>query len=46
MRQRSWKEFWVDVLIDIVAGFLIAIGVYNFALNANFPVFIMCFTLN
>lgn len=38
MRQRNWKEFWVDVLVDIVAGFLIAIGVYNFALNANFPV--------
>ena len=38
MRQRNWKEFWVDVLVDIVAGFLSAIGVYNFALNANFQV--------
>ena len=37
MRQRNWKEFWVDVLVDIVAGFLIAIGVYNFASAAEFP---------
>ena len=36
MRQRNWKEFWVDVLVDIVAGFLIAIGVYNFASAAEF----------
>jgi len=32
------KEFLIDILIDIVAGMIIAIGVYNFALNANFPV--------
>lgn len=28
----------MDMLIDIVAGMVIAIGIYNFALYANFPV--------
>ena len=28
----------MDILIDIVAGMVIAIGIYNFALYANFPV--------
>ena len=32
------KELLIDILIDVVAGMIIAIGVYNFALNANFPV--------
>ena len=32
------KELLIDILVDIAAGMIIAIGVYNFALNANFPV--------
>lgn len=38
MKNVKWKEIGIDVLIDIVAGMLIAVGIYNFALNANFPV--------
>lgn len=38
MKNVKWKELGIDVLIDIVAGMLIAVGIYNFALNANFPV--------
>lgn len=32
------KELLIDILVDIAAGIIIAIGVYNFALNADFPV--------
>lgn len=32
------KELFIDILVDIAAGIIIAIGVYNFALNADFPV--------
>lgn len=35
---KNMKELAVDILIDIVAGMIIAVGIYNFALNANFPV--------
>ena len=28
----------VDIIVDIVASILIAVGVYNFAMYANFPV--------
>lgn len=38
MKQINWKETLVDLLVDIVASITIAVGVYNFALNANFPV--------
>lgn len=38
MKQLNWKEFGIDILVDLTAGLLIAVGVYNFALNANFPV--------
>ena len=38
MKKMNWKELMIDVLVDIVAGMIIAIGIYNFALNANFPV--------
>ncbi len=38
MKKINWKELWIDILVDIAAGMIIAIGVYNFALNANFPV--------
>lgn len=32
------KELTIDILVDILAGILIAAGIYNFALHANFPV--------
>lgn len=38
MNQTKVKEMAMDILVDVVAGMVIAIGVYNFALNANFPV--------
>lgn len=38
MKKINWKELGIDVLVDFAAGMLIAVGVYNFALNANFPV--------
>lgn len=38
MKSINWKEIGMDILIDIAAGMVIAIGIYNFALYANFPV--------
>lgn len=38
MKGYGLKEFAVDVLVDLAAGMLIAAGVYNFALHADFPV--------
>lgn len=38
MKKLNWKELAMDILIDIAACMIIAIGVYNFALNADFPV--------
>lgn len=38
MKRYCLKEFIVDVLVDITAGMMIAVGVYNFALHADFPV--------
>lgn len=38
MKKSNVKEFAMDILIDIAGGMLIAIGVYNFAANAGFPV--------
>ena len=37
MNKNKTKELAVDILVDIVAGILIAIGVYNFAAAAKFP---------
>jgi uncharacterized membrane-anchored protein YitT (DUF2179 family) len=37
-RYSKLKEASLDLLVDLAAGMLIAVGVYNFALNANFPV--------
>lgn len=37
-KQIKWKDLGGDLLVDFIAGMLIAVGVYNFALNANFPV--------
>lgn len=33
----SLKTFLLDIVIDLVGGLLIAIGIYNFAINAMFP---------
>ena len=38
MRVFKWKDIGIDLSTDITASALIAVGVYNFALNANFPV--------
>lgn len=38
MKRINWKETALDVLVDIAAGMAIAVGVYNFALHADFPV--------
>ena len=32
------KDWVLDIGADLVGGMLIAVGIYNFALNANFPV--------
>lgn len=37
MNKNKTKELAIDILIDIVGGILIAIGVYNFAAAAKFP---------
>ncbi|MCL2864621.1 MAG: YitT family protein [Lachnospiraceae bacterium] len=34
----TWKKFGYNLMIDVVAGTLVAIGIYNFAANAVFPV--------
>ena len=31
----DWKELGIDLLVDLAAGMLGAVGIYNFALNAN-----------
>lgn len=38
MKKINWKTLGIDIVIDVVASIIIAIGIYNFALNANFPV--------
>ena len=36
--KKTWiKEWGIDVLIDIVGGILMALGLYNFAVAAEFP---------
>lgn len=37
MKNWSWKKLAYDVFIDIVGGVLIGLGLYNFAVNAEFP---------
>lgn len=36
-RKWDWKQLGLDILVDIAGGLLIAIGVYNFASAAEFP---------
>lgn len=38
MKNYSLKEFGADILVDVAGGMMIAVGVYNFALHAIFPV--------
>ncbi len=38
MKNYDFKEFGMDILVDAAGGMMIAAGVYNFALNADFPV--------
>lgn len=38
MTNKKWKELTVDIVVDIIAGMVIAVGIYNFALHADFPV--------
>lgn len=37
MKKNKMKEIGIDVLVDIVGGILMALGVYNFAVAAEFP---------
>lgn len=37
MKNNNCKKIAVDILYDIVGGILIAVGAYNFAATANFP---------
>lgn len=37
LKKIDYKKLAYDLFIDVVAGILIAIGVYNFAANAGFP---------
>lgn len=37
MKVKKWKELGIDILVDFVGGMLIAIGIYNFAMKAGFP---------
>ena len=37
MKTINWKRLAYDLMIDIIAGVLIGIGVYNFAANSGFP---------
>ena len=36
-RKLDFKRLAYDVFIDVLGGFLIGIGIYNFAVNASFP---------
>ncbi len=38
MKHYTLTQFGIDILIDLFGGTFIAIGLYNFALNANFPI--------
>lgn len=38
MKNYNFRELGVDILVDLFAGMFIAAGVYNFALQADFPV--------
>lgn len=37
MNQSKVKEIGLDILVDIIGGILMAVGIYNFAVAAEFP---------
>lgn len=37
METEKWKKLAKDLLLDVVGGMLIAVGIYNFAAKAEFP---------
>lgn len=37
METEKWKKLANDLLLDVVGGMLIAVGIYNFAAKAEFP---------
>lgn len=37
LKQMNWKRIGTDILYEIIGSFLIAIALYNFAVNAEFP---------
>ena len=41
-KQFDWKELGIDLLVDLAAGMLGAVGIYNFALNANCLLYTSC----
>ena len=38
MNRGKIKSISLDVLTDVIGGFLIALGVYNFAVASDFPI--------
>ena len=38
MENAKVKDWVLDIGADLIGGILIAVGIYNFALHANFPV--------
>ena len=37
MTKNQAQNLFIDILTDLAGGILIAVGVYNFAANAQFP---------
>ena len=35
---KKWKELGIDLMVDVAASIIFAVGIYNFAMSANFPV--------
>ena len=38
MKKINWRELGIDLAVDVAASIIIAVGIYNFAMSANFPV--------
>lgn len=36
-KRKKWSQLSIDILVDVVAGIMIGIGVYNFAAASMFP---------
>lgn len=37
MKENKMKELGIDIAVDVIGGMLIAVGIYNFAAKAGFP---------